>query len=162
MADGQFDILKTARTAIEADPPGANHFCIFMDTENADALTMATGDPAVFSVLFSAPMEITPAQLTADTDNWDPDDILVATVVRISADAAWNLTGINSADLPAQGKHKKLINVGSFPITLKDQDTGSLSANRFLLLGGTGDITLQPGDAQDIYYDDTEGKWRSA
>jgi len=160
MSNGQLDIVKLPLSQAEA--PGPNHWAIIMDSENADALTLITGDPIQAFVLFGAPMEITTPEITADQDNWDPDDILVATVVRMYSDAAWDITGINSTDLPASGKRKTLINVGSFNITLKDQDVGSLTANRFLLLGGAGDIVLQPGDAQDIYYDDTDAKWRSA
>jgi hypothetical protein len=160
MADGQLDVRKLALSQAEA--PGADHFAIIMDTENGDALTLITGDPIVATVLFNAPVEITAAQLTADTDDWNPADVAVATVIRMSADAPRNLTGIVSSAVVASGKAKKLINVGLFPITLQDQDAGSAAANQFLLLGGTGDITLQPGDALDIYYDDTDGKWRSA
>jgi hypothetical protein len=159
MANGQVDIVKLPLSQAEA--PGANHYALIMDSENGDALTLITGDPIQAYVLFNAPVEITADQITADTDDWDPEDILVATVVRISADAAWSLTGINSLNLPATGKQKKLINWGSFPITLKDQDAGSNAANQFLLMGGAGDIVLGPGDVQDIYYDDTDGKWRS-
>lgn len=162
MADGQFDIRIAARSEIALTPPGADHFCIFKDSENGGALTEATGDPAVFSVLFNGEVEITAPQLTADVDDWDPSGMADATVVRMSSDAARLITGIEAGSLPASGKKKKLFNVGSFPITLKDQDVGSSGVNRFLLHGGAGDITLQPGDAQDIYYDDTDAKWRSA
>jgi hypothetical protein len=160
MADGQFDVVKVARSAIEDSPPGPDHFCIFKDTENEGALTEATGDPAVFTVLFNAPVERTMMQLTADEDDWNPTDMDIATVVRMSSDAPRNLTGIVFAGVPVHAKRKTLINVGSFAITLKNL-VSSDPANQFLLLGGTGDIILSPGDAQDIYYDDTNGKWRS-
>ena len=160
MANGQVDIVKLPLSQAEA--PGAGHFALIMDSENGDALTLITGSPLQAYVLFNAPVEITADPLTADANNWNPDDILVATVVRMSSDAAWNLTGINATALPPTGKKKTLFNVGAFPITLKDQDAGSAAANQFFLQGGLGDITLQPGDALDIYYDDTDGKWRSA
>ena len=159
MSDGQLDIKKLALSQAEA--PGPNHWAIISDTENGDALTWITGSPIVAIPLFYAPNEITAAQITAHQNNWDPSGMNVATVVRMSSDAAWNVTGIESSLVPPNAKRKTLINVGSFPIILKNQDVASLTANRFLLLGGAGDITLQPGDAQDIYYDDTDGKWRS-
>ena len=160
MADGQFDIRKAARSDIEVSPPGPDHFCIFMDTENGDALTMATGDPAVFAVLFNAPEELT-ITLTGNVDDLSETGLDTATHVLINSDGPYNITGI-AAPTSAGGKQKKLINVSSFAITLKDQDVGSSGVNRFLLYGGAGDVVLQPGDAQDIYYDDTDAKWRSA
>lgn len=161
MADGQFDIRNVGRSEIAASPPGPNHWCIFADAENGNALTKAEGDPAVFTVLYEAPLEITAPQIVANTDDWAPDDIEVANVIRMYSDAPRLLTGIDSTNLSPNAKRKLLINVGSYPITLKDQGAGSSGVNRFLLLGGSSDITLNPGDAQEVYYDDTDEKWRS-
>lgn len=161
MADGQFDVRNVGRSEIAATPPGADHWCIFADSENGNALTKAEGDPAIFTVLYEAPLEVTAPQLTADTDDWNFTDVEVANVMRIYSDAPRLLTGIDSSGLSPNAKRRLLINVGSYPITLKDQDAGSAAANQFLLMGGAGDIILGPGDAQEIYYDDTDGKWRS-
>jgi hypothetical protein len=161
MADGQFDIVKIGLS--EAEAPGADHWALIMDTENSDALTVIYGDPIqsyVLGAVGAALTELTPAQLSADTDDWNPTGMGTANMVLMSSDAARNLTGIVWAGTAPGAKRKTLINVGAFPITLKDQ-FGSAGANQFLLNGGTGDIVLQPGDAQDIYYDETDGKWRS-
>jgi hypothetical protein len=159
MSDGQFDILIAARSEIEASPPGADHFCIFMDSENSNALTLATGDPAVFTVLFHAPEELT-ISLTGDTDNLDETGLDTATHVLLDSDGAYNLTGM-AAPTGAHGKQKKFINISSYVITLKNLFVSD-PEKQFLLLGGAGDIPLQPGDSLDVYYDDTPEKWRSA
>jgi hypothetical protein len=160
MSDGQFDIPNVALSEVEA--PGADHWCIIRDTENDYALTIVYGDPKQSYVIpgGEAPIEITPLELSVDTDDWGPDDIESANVVRISSDAPIELTGIVSAGVAPHAKKKLLINVGDENITLKHEHAGSIPENRFLLVGG-GDILLQPNDTQDIYYDVTDGKWRS-
>lgn len=159
MADGQLDVVKIALS--QADAPGVGHFAIIMDTENSDAVTIITGDPIQSYVLGQGTLvELTGPILGADTDDWNPAGMVDSNLIRIAASAAYNLTGIVAAGVSVFAKRKTLVNVGSFNITLKDQ-FGSAAANRFLLNGGTGDIVLQPGDAQDVYYDDTNAKWRS-
>lgn len=158
MADGQFDVRKIGLSQAEA--PGADHFAMIMDTENADALTIIKGDPITSFVLGNGSLlELTPAQLTANTDDWNPTGQSDANVLRIASDAAWNLSGIVAAGVSSFAKRKTLINVGNFAITLKHL-VDSVAANQFKL-SGAGDIILQPGDVQDIYYDDTDAKWRS-
>ncbi len=161
MSDGQFDILNIGLSEVEA--PGADHWCLIRDTENAYALTVVYGDPKVSYVIpAGAPVELTAPILNADTHNWSPTGLLAATVVLISASVPVNLTGIVAAGLDPHAKRKLLINVGAQPITLKNQDVNSSAANRFLLLGGSGDILLQSGDAQELYYVDSDQRWRSA
>lgn len=100
---------------------------------------------------------ISPAQITADQDNYAPTGWSTATHVRLDSDAARNITGVDASAVIVQ---KKLINVGSNNITIKHEDAGSTAANRFLSFTGA-DIVLQPNDSLDIFIDVTTGKVRA-
>lgn len=109
---------------------------------------------------------LTPAQLTANANNYDPQDAVTpvtgqwqrAEVVRLSSDAARDITGFLAvlSDL----KRKLLINVGGFNITLKNLNGGSAAANQILVAGG-GDYVLTPDLSTEIFYDATTGNWRT-
>lgn len=90
--------------------------------------------------------------ITADTDDLDLSDY---SVVRADPDAGWDLTGIVAEDNRALA----IINVGSFNLTLKDQSIASDVSNRMAL---GGDIILTPDDAQLLWYDPTDARWRKA
>jgi hypothetical protein len=62
------------------------------------------------------------------------------------------------------GKRLVVTNIGSFPITLKNQDAGSAAANRMIIYdpgaSSTGDYTLVTDDAIEFIYDGTTARWR--
>lgn len=96
--------------------------------------------------------ENTPAQLVANTDDWDVD----ASFIRASTDASRNVTGLaNGRD----GKIAIIANVGANDLVLQHQNAGSVAANRFLMVEGE-DITLTPDDEALLIYDDTTSRWR--
>lgn len=98
---------------------------------------------------------LSPSQITANQDDYDPADLNSATVVRLSSDAARDITGIVSGG----GRRILLVlNVGSFDIVLKD-DTTSTAANRFQL---NGDVTLAADEGAFLWYDATSSRWRMA
>lgn len=99
---------------------------------------------------------ISPAQLTADTDNWNPTGLSTAAVIRASTDASRNLTGIQGG---VSGRELRLINIGTQPLVLV-HDATSTAANRFLLSSGTNQ-TLQPGGAIILWYDSASSRWRN-
>ncbi len=74
---------------------------------------------------------IVPAQLTANTNDWNPTGLSTATVVSMSTDAARNLTGLAGG---ADGRIIILRNNGDFTVTLTYLDTNSSTANRFHLV----------------------------
>lgn len=96
---------------------------------------------------------ITPTTLAANTDNWAPTGLSTASVIRMAADAAWNLTGIVAQPT---GTLLTLTNIGSFPITLMSNVT-STAANRFQL---PADTVVDPGNAITLRYDGTSSRWR--
>lgn len=100
---------------------------------------------------------ISPSQLTANTDNWNPTSLDAARIIRVSTDASRNLTGI--AAQPA-GTRLLIHNVGDFDLVLKHEVT-STAANRIRCPGGV-DLTLATEDAAELWYDNSSGRWRVA
>jgi hypothetical protein len=75
---------------------------------------------------------------------------------RLSGSAARNITGVAP---PTGGSHVdgrmiRLVNVGSFNLTLKHNSTSSTAANRFYCLGAV-DIVIAAGDYAELMYDGT-------
>jgi hypothetical protein len=100
---------------------------------------------------------VTPAQLTANTDNFQPTDIDIAIVLRLSTDASRNLTGIYNGETD-RNRWLLIINVGNFDLVLKHNVT-STSAYRFANPGGA-DVTLNTGDSVKVFYDASSTSWR--
>jgi hypothetical protein len=98
---------------------------------------------------------ITPAQLTANTDNYSPTGLSTASVLRLSTDASRNLTGI--AAQPA-GTRLTICNVGTQDLVLI-HDATSTAANRFFCPGSVNK-TLNTNDSVDIWYDSSSTRWR--
>lgn len=96
---------------------------------------------------------ITPTALAANTDDWNPTGLGAASVIRLAASAAYNLTGIVAQP---GGTILVLENIGAFNVTLVDDST-STAANRFQLPANT---VLAPDSALEFRYDDTSSRWR--
>lgn len=95
----------------------------------------------------------TPAQLTVNTNDYDPGD---ANLLRLSASGAINLTGISRGE---EGRLLSLVNVGANTITLKNQDILSAAINRIIGLGGA-DFALAANASAILWYDDITQRWR--
>jgi len=113
---------------------------------------------ADFSDAFLLSAGITPSQITANTNNYDPTGLGGTLHVRANTDASRNITGLAGG---AVGRLMLFTNVGSFDIVLMDQDTASTAGNRFLFAGG-GDRTLTPNESVLLRYDGTTQRWRLA
>ena len=113
----------------------------------------------------SSPFEIddgavlTPAQLTANQNDYNPPGLSDATVLRLSSDAARTLTGLLVPSNIVDHTRKLLINVGAQNIVLSDADAASSSRNRFACPGAAS-LTLNAGDAVWLGYDATSERWR--
>lgn len=97
----------------------------------------------------------TAATLTADQNDYAIDT--TSSVIRLSSDASRNITGIAKGGSDPDCWTVMLTNVGSNPIVLKAQNTGSAAANRFDL---TSDITLNADESAVIWYDPVVTRWR--
>jgi hypothetical protein len=97
---------------------------------------------------------ISPTQLTASVNNYNPAGLATASVVRLSADAEWNLTGLVAA---AASHFIVLVNIGSNTINLVDESASSSAANRFAL---DVNLALTADTAASLWYDGTSSRWR--
>lgn len=125
----------------------------------------ATGDIGAMTAaetrtLLSKNEVLTPAQITSNQTGYNPTGLDTAERVRLSSDASRDMSGIAAA--AATLSVKRLYNVGGFDIVLKHEDaTETTAANRLLSYTGA-DITLQPGDNIEIWYDSITARWRLA
>lgn len=99
--------------------------------------------------LFSA----TPAQITADKNDYDPQDV---SVLRLSSDAARSVTGISSG---SNGRLLTVVNAGSYAITLKHQSASSAASNR-VICPEASDLKLKSNQSATLWYDAVTCRWR--
>ena len=97
---------------------------------------------------------ISPAQITADQNNYNPTGFATAETIRLSSDATRNITGLTAG---TDGDFITIFNIGSFNIVLNNEHASSTAANRFAL---NSDITLLPNHSVRLSYDGTSARWR--
>jgi hypothetical protein len=97
---------------------------------------------------------LTPAQITANTNNYNPTGLATTSCLRLSTDASRNLTGIAGG---FEGRILTIHNIGTQNLVLVN-DATSTAANRFLF----GDsITVFSNQSITLRYDATSQRWRS-
>jgi hypothetical protein len=99
---------------------------------------------------------ISPANITANQNDYNPTGLSSASALCLTSDASRNITGLAGG---VQGRYLMLYNTGSNNIVLKNADSGSTAANRFEI---DGDFTLYPKGGVTIWYDSTSSRWRVA
>jgi hypothetical protein len=99
---------------------------------------------------------ITPPQITADQNNYSPTGWIGAYVVRLSSDAARNITGLgrNGTSLI-----KIVQNIGTQNIVLVHESASS-AANQRLRCPGGANFTLGAGSGAHMIYDGSSDRWR--
>lgn len=97
--------------------------------------------------------DITPDQITADQNNYNPQG---NAVIRLSSDASRSITGFDGGD---RGRVLLVVNAGSNDIVLKDENASSSASNRITTPGG-GDVTLAAEWSAMLFYDITSSRWR--
>lgn len=102
-----------------------------------------------------SPSVITPAQITANQNDYAPTGWADATLVRLSGDNG--IRAINGFSVETSGEVKTLANVGSYPIYLAPEHAGSTAANRIAYFE---EVFIPAGAACQIYYDGTSSRWR--
>lgn len=100
---------------------------------------------------------VSPAQITANQNNYAPTGIATAYEIRVDSDAARDITGIDATW--SDGRELVITNDGSFPITLKHEDTNSTAGNRFDL-SENADVILNSGASIKLRYDGTVSRIR--
>jgi hypothetical protein len=101
------------------------------------------------------PVVITPALLTATTNNYNPTGFDSATIVRVSGnDVIQMITGFNAQTI---GEEKIITNVGNHPLYLAPEHTGSIAANRIAYFE---EVMIPPATSCRIIYDGVLSRWR--
>jgi hypothetical protein len=98
---------------------------------------------------------LTPAQITANQNDYTGGGCTAVTALRVSTDASRNVTGLSCGQ--TEGRLITLHNVGSNDLVLLDNSVSSTAANRFAL---GSDLTLTGGQGVTFRYDDTSDRWR--
>ncbi|MBA4173806.1 MAG: hypothetical protein C0511_14430 [Hyphomicrobium sp.] len=98
--------------------------------------------------------DLTTGLIAANQNDYNPPNLVNASVLRLSANAAYNITGLQGG---ADGRILTLTNVGANAITLVDESASSTAANRFAL---AGNITLAQDQSAVLLYDTTSSRWR--
>jgi hypothetical protein len=98
---------------------------------------------------------ISPTQLTANANDYNPTGLNNTTVLRLTSDASRSITGITGG---ISGRILNLLNVGANDIVLSNADTNSATTNRFLL---NSNITISPNQGITLQYDGTSQRWRA-
>lgn len=106
---------------------------------------------------------ISPTALAANTNDWNPTGLANASVIRMDASGAIDLTGISVASIVTglgDGRVLLLCHIGaSNNVTLKHQSASSSAAHRFTCANAT-DVTLRPLGSVWLWYDLTSTTWR--
>jgi hypothetical protein len=97
---------------------------------------------------------ISPTQITANQNDYNPGD---TTVIRVTSDAARDITGLVAAMV--DGTEKEIWNDGSFDITLKHASSSSTAANRFSCEGSL-DLVIGAGQGARLRYYNALSRWK--
>lgn len=98
--------------------------------------------------------DISPSQITADQNDYNPTGLSTASVLRLNTNASRNITGLAGG---ADGRILLIHNIGTTDLVLKDENVGSVAANRLAL---AADVTLGADQSAMIQYDATSTRWR--
>jgi hypothetical protein len=119
----------------------------------AFTIDQATGNLALPRGLALAGV-ISPPQITANQNDYNPAGVITASVLQLSSDASRSITGLAGG---SEGRVVSLVNIGSQPILLADESTSSSAANRFTLGAG---LTVAAKQAAMLRYDGIAMRWR--
>jgi len=142
-ANGNLAKFSGANSITNADLSGD------VTTSGTAATTLIQGSSS-----FALTGDISPSQLTSNTNDWNPTGWSTASTIRFSTDASRNITGLAGG---ADGRIAILNNIGSQNGVIKDEDSNSTAGNRFAL---SADVTIG-GDSTAVFqYDGTSSRWR--
>lgn len=96
------------------------------------------------------------------TNDWNNFNFAENSIIRVMPSGTATLTGILQFNSYPQGQLITLVNIGSFNVTLKNEDSGSTTHARFSL---PNDIVLSPKGSIVLIYDGeysvSTSRWRS-
>jgi hypothetical protein len=155
-------ILAVSAALSQTDGGAGNNVTIGRAALTGDATAAADSNAMTVvkaSGIFSLTGIITPAQLTADQNDYSPSGINNATILRLTTDATnRTITGLNASS-NTDGRLIELCNVnalGGANILIASESASSTAANRF-----TGSVTILPANGRLFWYDATSSRWRT-
>lgn len=100
---------------------------------------------------------LSPAQLTADQNDYNPTGFGLTNGLRFDTDNVRQLTGLGGG---FDGRRVLLhcLETAQGPVILRDENTGSAAANRFILPKRR--VLIWPGDTTEIWYDGVAQRWK--
>lgn len=98
---------------------------------------------------------LSPASITANQNDYNPSGLSNAAMVRLTSNAAWNITGLQGG---WGGRLLFVHNIGAQTITFTDEDALSTAAYRFAL---TANLALAADSVALLQYDSTNLRWRA-
>lgn len=146
-----FNWLK--RTAASVATPDTSRTRLFVDSADK-ALKLRDESGVLISPVRYVGDAISPTQIVANTDNYNPTSLSTCGRLRVSTDASRNLTGITAG---TDGQLMLLQNVGAFDLVLK-HDVTSTAANRFYG-PNAADFTVRGKGSAWLCYDGTLARW---
>jgi len=123
-----------------------------------DAVVTVSGlitTSATISANLSLTGDISPTQLTANQNDYNPTGLSTASVLRLSADASRSISGLAGG---ADGRVLFIHNVGSNDIVLLNNGLDSSAANRFAM---PQNLTVTENMLVVLMYDATSSRWRA-
>jgi len=120
-----------------------------------DALVLdkSTGAARLNSAVFLTG-DLSPSQITADQNDYNPAGLSGASVLRLTTDALRKITGLQGG---ADGRLVSVVNAGSNPLVLANASASSSAANRFDI---GADLVMAPSEGAVLLYDPTSSRWR--
>jgi hypothetical protein len=100
---------------------------------------------------------LSPAQITADQNDYNPTGLADVSKLRLSCNAHGRFIGGISGGVV--GRFLVLDNVGSFTLDLDHDSASSTAANRIFTPSG-GRFAIQPNESVILFYDATSSRWR--
>lgn len=108
-----------------------------------------------FTQALASGASLTPAQITANQNDYNPTGWLTSFTVRLSSDASRNITGFAR---DGTNLIKIIRNVGAQNIVLTHQDAAS-TANQRIICPGAASFTIGAGSGALLIYDGTADRW---
>jgi hypothetical protein len=143
-------IASTTDTSFDDGEPIAIGFA-----PAGDAGSLTSAGAADLQQNLSLSGDLSPPQITSNQNDYSPTGLSTATVLRLTSDAARDITGI------AGGTDGRILIVGndnaSAAITLKDAGGGSTGANRFSF---GADVVIPAKSRAIVQYDSTDTRWK--
>ncbi len=110
------------------------------------------------STTFTLSGDLTPAQITANQNDYAPTGHGTASIFRLDTNNLWNITGLQGG---ADGRIVIFFNIGSNVIGIPHDSASSTAGNRFYIPDSVTDtFELLPNCTAILIYDSTSSRWR--